>query len=191
MTEAISRTRSSRLRTGHANGWGVVLIGLGKLTSGLLFAAAGVGIFHYLHRDLREAAEHFVTLIRLDPENRLVHAIVARVSGIDHKQLRELGLGTFFYAVLHLVEGTGLILRRHWAEYLTIVSTGSLIPVEGMIAVRRMNVPKLLILLLNILIVLYLIMKLVQQRRAESGGRGSLPATAAPSGPGQVSGRLS
>lgn len=147
---------------------GIVLIGACKFASGLLFAAAGFGIFHYLHRDLREVVERFVTLIHLDPNARLVQGAVAKVSGIDQRHLRELGLGTFFYAVLHLVEGTGLMLRRRWAECLTIVSTGSLIPVEGYVALKRMNLPKILVLLINIGFVIYLLVKLIQQHKAEA-----------------------
>ncbi len=108
----------------HASGsWGVVLIGVGKLTTGVLLAAAGFGIFHYLNRDLHEVVQRFLTLVRLDPDSRIFHTIVSGVSGIDRKQLRELGIGTFFYSLLHLVEGSvlrqrcedldGLLLGRH------------------------------------------------------------------------------
>ena len=39
-------------------------------------------------------------------------------------------MGTFLYALLYLVEGIGLLLKKHWAEYFTVVATGLFIPVE-------------------------------------------------------------
>ena len=103
---------------------GFRLIGAMKVASGLLLAAAGFGIFRMLNRDLGASLEHFVTRLHLDPENRLVHETVSRVAGIDQAHLKALGVGTFFYALLHLVEGTGLILLKPWAEYLTVIATG-------------------------------------------------------------------
>ena len=39
-------------------------------------------------------------------------------------------LGTFLYAALFAVEGVGLWLGKRWAEWLTVVTTSLLIPIE-------------------------------------------------------------
>src|SRR4051794_40123001 len=109
---------------------GFGIIGGFKLATGLLLAATGFGIFRLVNKDLADVLEHFAVRIHLDPENRLVQDAVSRVSGIDKAQLKALGVGTFFYAALETVEGVGLLLRRHWAEYLTVIATGLLLPLE-------------------------------------------------------------
>jgi len=67
-----------------------------------------------------------------------------------------LGLTAFFYAALMGTEGAGLYLRKAWARWLTIIATGSLIPLELYEIVRELHPLRVLILLLNIAIVIYL-----------------------------------
>jgi uncharacterized membrane protein (DUF2068 family) len=62
--------------------------------------------------------------------------------------------------MLYIVEGIGLLLAKHWAEYFTIIATASLIPVELYEVARKTNLLRLGILLVNIAIVLYLFNRL-------------------------------
>jgi uncharacterized membrane protein (DUF2068 family) len=55
------------------------------------------------------------------------------------------------------VEGGGLFLRKRWAEWLTVVATTLLIPLELYELVRRPSALKGAGLIVNILIVLYLV----------------------------------
>jgi uncharacterized membrane protein (DUF2068 family) len=63
--------------------------------------------------------------------------------------------GTFLYAGLFATEGSGLLLRKRWAEYFTIVTTSGLIPLEVFELVRHFTVTKLVVLIVNVLIVCY------------------------------------
>ena len=69
-------------------GWDFGLIGMLKLLTALLLAAAGFGIFRLLDRNLGEVLEHFASRLHLDPENRLVHEAIYRAAGIDHTHLK-------------------------------------------------------------------------------------------------------
>jgi uncharacterized membrane protein (DUF2068 family) len=53
-------------------------------------------------------------------------------------------------------EGVGLYLRRRWARWFTIGATSSLIPIEMWEIVREPRAPRVLILLLNAGVVVYL-----------------------------------
>jgi uncharacterized membrane protein (DUF2068 family) len=141
-----------------------------KLGSALLLAAAGFGIFRLMSRDIGNALEQFASRLHLDPENRLVHEVVNRAAGIDRGHLKLLGAGTFFYAVLEGLEGVGLLLRRRWAEYLTVVATGLLMPLEVYEIAQKPNALRVAVLLANLAILIYLIAKLVQAHRARAGG---------------------
>jgi len=93
----------------------------------------------------------------VDTDNRYIHGVLARVFRVTPKQLRELSVGTFIYAGLFLTEGLGLLLRKHWAEYFTIITTGAFIPLEIYELARHFTVVKLVVIAINVLIVWYLV----------------------------------
>jgi uncharacterized membrane protein (DUF2068 family) len=134
----------------------LVLIGLFKLAKALLLVVVGIGAIKFLHKDLAAAVMHWVQLLRIDPDNALAHRIIARVFRVTPKQLRELSVGTFLYAGLFMTEGLGLLFRKRWAEYFTILTTGGLIPLEIYEMSRHFTVAKVVVTLVNILIVWYL-----------------------------------
>lgn len=149
----------------------LVAIGVFKLLKAALLFAIALGIHHQLHRDLQESVLHWARAVRVDPQNRFVHALISRVSGVSPRRLEEISLGTLIYGSLFAVEGTGLLLRKRWAEYLTIVSTALLLPVEVFEVVHRFRWPKLIVLVLNVAIVAYLIWQLRWSRSVRPPAR--------------------
>ena len=133
------------------------LIAAFKLLKGVLLLAAGIGALRLLHRDVAEIANRWVSELRLDPQNRFIHALSLRAGAVDDRMLREIGVGTFFYSALLLTEGVGLWLEKRWAEYLTVILTGSFLPLEVYELTRRINGTRVTILAINVLIVAYLI----------------------------------
>lgn len=67
-----------------------------------------------------------------------------------------LAIGAIVYALLEGTEGVGLAMRRRWAEYLTVIATGILIPYELYEVVRHPSLFKVGALLLNVAVVGYL-----------------------------------
>jgi uncharacterized membrane protein (DUF2068 family) len=67
-----------------------------------------------------------------------------------------LALGVLLYAALETTEGIGLAMHRRWAEYLTVLATGLLIPYEVMEVVARTTPFRVGALLVNVAIVAYL-----------------------------------
>ena len=133
------------------------LIGVFKLFKALLLIVAGIGAIRLLHKDLASTAMHWVQVLRVDPDNRYIHGVLVRIFRVTPKQLRELSVGTFIYAGLFLTEGFGLLLRKHWAEYFTIITTGLFIPLEIYELVRHFTITKLVVTVINVLIVWYLV----------------------------------
>jgi uncharacterized membrane protein (DUF2068 family) len=142
------------------HGGGLMVIAAYKLVKSLALLALGFGALHYMHRDVAAAIAHWINLLRVDPHNHYLLALLERVGKLDETKMRELSVGTFFYAALFLCEGTGLALRQRWAEYLTIVSTASLMPVEVYEIYIGPSAAKLLILAVNVLVVAYLVREL-------------------------------
>jgi len=133
------------------------VIAVFKFLKAASLIAVSVGVFRMLHQDLGMRLEHWVRAMRLDPGNRYVEHVLMRVSNLTPVQIKQIGLVGLIYAGLFLVEGTGLWLQRRWGEWVTVVITGMLVPVEVYEIVHRPSVPKVLVLLVNVGIVVYLI----------------------------------
>ena len=76
------------------------------------------------------------------------------VGNFNHITL--LAIGAIAYALLEGTEGVGLAMRRRWAEYLTVIATGILIPYEAYEVIHRATLFKVGALLLNVAVVGYL-----------------------------------
>jgi uncharacterized membrane protein (DUF2068 family) len=140
------------------------LIAIFKFIKAGLLIALGVGAFNLLHKDIARVVEHWIEALKLDPGNRFLDAALARAANVTPAQIKKIGLGSFIYAGLFLVEGTGLWLRKRWGEWLTVILTSSLIPVEIYAIYRHLTVPKLATLALNLAIVIYLVVHMRRQQ---------------------------
>jgi uncharacterized membrane protein (DUF2068 family) len=146
----------------------LILIGLFKLFKALLLIALGIGAIKLLHKDLSSTAMHWIQVLRVDPDNRLIHGVLVKIFRVTPKQLKELSVGTFLYAGVFLTEGLGLLLRKHWAEYFTIISTGLFIPLEIYELARHFTVLKLSVATVNVLIVWYLVARVRSRSKTVS-----------------------
>jgi uncharacterized membrane protein (DUF2068 family) len=141
------------------------LIALFKLAKGLLLLCAGIGLLTLLHKDVASIAEQWIEALRVDPNNRYIHRLLAKLGLMSARQLEEISIGSFFYASLLLIEGGGLLLRKRWAEYLTVIATASLIPLEIYELAKRLSAAKLIVILINAAIVCYLAARIRREHR--------------------------
>ena len=144
---------------------GILLIGIFKLVKGVLLVAVGFGALRLLHRDVATVVGHWVDILRVDPENRFIHRLLTKILSVSPKQLKELSVGTFFYASLLLTEGVGLLARKHWAEYFTVITTALFIPLEIYEITRRVSPARFGVLAVNVAIVWYLVARLKSERK--------------------------
>jgi uncharacterized membrane protein (DUF2068 family) len=144
---------------------GLRLIAAFKLFKGLVLFAVGIGAVKLLHKDLAFEVERWADIFRVDPNNHYIHRLLERFSILDDRKLKELSVGTFFYSALLLTEGVGLLLGTRWAEYFTIIATSSFIPLEVYELAKRVSWPKLAVLLLNVVVVVYLVVELRRNRK--------------------------
>lgn len=63
------------------------------------------------------------------------------------------------YAVLMGTEGISLYLRKPWARWFTIAATGSFIPIELYEVVRNVHLVRVVVLVVNVAVVIYLYRK--------------------------------
>jgi len=145
---------------GRTHGRGLRLIAAFKLLKGLALLALGIGALHLLHKDVEAIVLHWINIFQVDPHSHYMHLLLAKLSLVDDRRLKELSVGTFIYSAIFLTEGVGLALGKRWAEYLTIISTASLLPLEVYELVRHTGVGKVVALVINLAVVVYLIWEL-------------------------------
>jgi uncharacterized membrane protein (DUF2068 family) len=141
------------------------LIALFKLVKAALLIAVGVGALKLIHKDVAGAVEHWVELLRLDPNNHYIDTALEKASNLTPDKIKQLGLGSMIYAGLFLTEGIGLWLEKNWAEWLTVIITSSLIPIELYEIYRNPTPVKIAVLLINVAIVAYLVYRIRHKRR--------------------------
>jgi uncharacterized membrane protein (DUF2068 family) len=159
------KARTGRIAGGAATPRGLRLIAAFKLFKGLVLFAVGIGALRLLHRHVAFEIERWADIFRVDPNNLYIHRLLERLSILDDRKLRELSVGTFFYSALLLTEGAGLLLGKRWAEFFTIIATSSFIPLEVYELTKRVSSAKLVVLLLNIVVVVYLVIELRRKRK--------------------------
>ena len=143
---------------------GLLLIAAFKLIKGLALLALGIGALRLLHKDVAAVIAQWIDVLRVDPHNHYIQQLLEKLGMVDDRKLKALSIGTFFYSALFLTEGFGLALRKRWAEYLTIVSTASLLPIEVYEIAKHVSAFRIVVLLANIAIVVYLVLEVRRTR---------------------------
>jgi uncharacterized membrane protein (DUF2068 family) len=140
----------------RAHGRGLRLIAAFKLLKGFALLALGIGALKLLHRDVEAIAVHWINVFQVDPHSYYMNLLLAKLSILDDRKLKELSAGTFIYSAIFLTEGVGLALGKRWAEYLTIISTASLLPLEIYELAKHASIGKVVALVINLAVVVYL-----------------------------------
>jgi uncharacterized membrane protein (DUF2068 family) len=142
------------------------LIAVYKLSKTVVFIAVGVGLLHVLHQMRHTTLEELLSVyvfqpMHFEPDSQFVHSAVEWASKVSNHAIREASIFAFVAAIFFAVEGIGLYLRAHWAEYLVLVSTGSLLPLEIWEVCHKLEWWKAGVLLANVAILLYLVHRLL------------------------------
>jgi uncharacterized membrane protein (DUF2068 family) len=137
------------------------IIAIYKCLHGLFFIAVGVGLIKLKHHDIPQILNDWVIRpLHFNPENKMVDWILDEASKMTPHKITLVSYAAFFYALLFLIEGVGLFLRKHWAEYFVVIVTGSLLPFEIWAMIAKVEWWKGGIILGNLLILAYLIHRL-------------------------------
>ncbi len=139
---------------------GVFAIGIFKLIKAALLLSVAIGALSVLHKDVQEVITYRIWQLGADPEKRYLRKLIAWLGLASPERLALVSAGSFVYATLFGVEGVGLLMRKRWAEYLTVIVTGSFLPLELYELTHHFSYFKTIIIILNIAIIVYLIFKL-------------------------------
>lgn len=148
----------------HKSAFTLRLIAIEKFIRGALLLVVGVKLLTLIGDNVHERAAEFVQRHGIDMAHRWVQSSLDKLRGIDDQELVGFGIVAFLYSLLLMAEGVGLWLRYRWAEYVTIVSTSLLMPLEIYEMVEKFTFVRLGLVLLNIVIVIYLVVRVRSER---------------------------
>jgi uncharacterized membrane protein (DUF2068 family) len=135
---------------------GLQLVALFKFAKAFLLLAAGSGALGLVHPGAAAAMLQWSTAVAPSGERRLLEQLLAHALSLPRERLELVAAAAFAYAALFAIEGTGLWLGRRWGEYLTLVATLSLVPIELVELVRHPGSGVVSALFLNLGVVAYL-----------------------------------
>ena len=144
----------------------VVAIALFRLAKAVLLIVAAAGVLH---------ARLWLARLPFHHEYAFVNHSVAFITRMPLARVHELAVALLVYALLFTIEGTGLLMRQRWAEWLTIIATTSFIPFELYEVARRVTAVRIVTVLLNIAVVIYLVRRRVLRDNSRTSEKGEQP----------------
>jgi uncharacterized membrane protein (DUF2068 family) len=147
---------------------GLLAIAAFKLFHAILLLLAGLAAIRLMHRDVEQVARTILHHIRADPDGKHVRTLLAKVTGVSPRKLELLGVGAFIYSALYFIEGIGLLLAKRWAEWMAVITTGGFVPLEIYEVIHHPHAVRIIVLIINVAIVVYLIKELRRKSGKQS-----------------------
>jgi uncharacterized membrane protein (DUF2068 family) len=137
----------------------IKLVILERFSRGLLLAAAAAALLVLGELgDLQTVISAVQQQVDLETGSALLRQLLTRaldqLGSYPHRS--GLAIGVLLFSALEVLEAVGLARRRRWAEYLTVLATGVLIPLEVVEVARRPTPFRVGALALNVAIVAWL-----------------------------------
>lgn len=126
----------------------------------VLLLAIGVVLITHPHTDWGSKITDLARHVGFDPSSNGIHKLIDKVRSISSRKYEVFGAVALAYAVLEGAESYGLWRKRRWGEYLTVVATSLLFIPELYELAHKVSVLKVLALVVNVAVVVYLIRQL-------------------------------
>ena len=137
-----------------------------RLAKGVLVIAAGVAALELLKPNMARAVMGWMRALPYASAHHVLQRALGKALSASPGKKEIAAAVAFAYGALFMTEGVGLWMEKVWAEYLTIIATASFIPFEIYEIVRQVSAFKIVILLANAAIVVYLIRRVRTQPRS-------------------------
>jgi len=122
----------------------------------VILTALGITLLSTRNLDPNDVLMRFALAVHLPLSSRVFARALVFTNGLTTTKQTALALTAFGYAALMGTEGVALYLRKPWARWLTIVATSSLIPIEVYEISREVHPIRVLVLIVNVAVVVYL-----------------------------------
>lgn len=138
---------------------GLALIIAWKAVKAVILLVAGIGLLVSLGSGLTPLIERIADVTHVAPD--------LLESRLTRRNVTLGGLGLIGVAAFNVMEAVVLYSRKPWGEWLVVLATSSLIPIEIWRIVEAPHAVRIATLLVNLLIVWYLARRLRRHRPVE------------------------
>lgn len=139
---------------------GLRLIIFFKVVKMIVLIALGISGLVMSKSRLYVTAHEAVDWVGIAAARKAVHQLL----DISDKRVRLMALGSLAYAAVFACEAWFLHRRKVWAEWFTVAVTASLLPFEIYELVHHFTIGKVVTLIVNILVVIYLVIRRLHDR---------------------------
>ena len=136
---------------------GVRTVATIEFTKGVIVVLAGLGLFSMRHKDIWDVAESLLEFLHANPYRHYVGVFIDLVAKVSDMRLWKIATAASVYTILRFVEAYGLWYALPWAEWLAFASGTIYIPFEIADLIHRPTWFRLLVLVVNAVIVLYML----------------------------------
>jgi uncharacterized membrane protein (DUF2068 family) len=151
-------------KNGKKDAW-LLLIGSVKMLKAVLLIAFAVGALKLLNPDFARDVARWIRDLNVDAENPVFQTFPDKIEALSPGKISLIGGGALVYAGLFTTEGVGLLLRKRWGEIFTIIITSSFLPFEIYHLVKEFSVFKIVLLIANAAVVVYLIWRVRHEKK--------------------------
>ena len=145
----------------------IVAIAYFKLAKGVLFLLLAIAAFQLVNHDAEEVAHAWLRHLGIRQESVWLKHQLEHFGPIIHNWRLIISPLLTLYSGIFFTEGFGLLTRKPWAEWMTVIVTASLIPLELYEVSHKTNLLKILALAANTAIVWFLIVHIRHARARE------------------------
>jgi uncharacterized membrane protein (DUF2068 family) len=137
-----------------------------RFVRGLAVAALAVVVWRFRHSQVsveeafereRPVLHSLFEQLGINIDHSKLVGLITRALNLSPTTLRWLAVGLAVYAVIELIEGTGLWLAKRWGEYFAMVATSLGLPYEIYELISKVTAFKLALFAVNLLLVVYLV----------------------------------
>ena len=135
---------------------GLRAVAVFEASKGFLVLFAGVALFSLIHHNVQITAEQLVGHLHLNPAKNIPKIFIEAASNLTDARMRLLALFALFYSSMRFVESYGLWYAKRWAEWFALLSGSVYLPVELYELVKGVTWLKIVLVLVNLVVVLYM-----------------------------------
>ena len=143
------------------------LFAIERFLRAIVFGAAAYVVWRFEYRrvSIEQAFDRELPVVRtlfrqigFDIDHSKLVGLISRALTLSNGSIQLLAGGLALYAVIELIEGTGLWLGKRWGEYFAMVATSIFLPYEIYDLTAKVTVTRVLFFLINLALVLYLVL---------------------------------
>jgi uncharacterized membrane protein (DUF2068 family) len=163
---AVQSTGDSMAEAKRARGAKLLrVIGVFKLAKSLLLVVAAIWAVKLSRDDVSDVALDWARRLEAAPGARFLRKGIDKLLSLNTRDLQVLAGVLYAYSAMFFVEGVGLVCAMHWAEWMVVITTSGLIPLEVYEMFRRPTALKAGAMVVNAAVVVYLVVRLRNERR--------------------------